>query len=208
MHILRLKGDLDGMVRVAEEIMSVYEATPDYVFGRGLARANLGSFYLYLQDNAAAAEAVARKIIGYDQEAEGESAVTARGYYLLARAFLYQGQLDAAEDALTQGRILQEKYTGLAGGGPDFDLVEAEIAGMRGDLTRAEDALAKAEATAHPAEYALAQAHFALVAGEDKQEIYEALMLALEPARPLHGKRKYLVRRLNALGLPEALDRH
>ncbi|HMA99299.1 MAG TPA: hypothetical protein VKO38_07610, partial [Wenzhouxiangella sp.] len=206
MHILRLKGDLDGMVRVGEKIMSVYEATPDYVFGRGLARANLGSFYLYLQDDAAATEAVARKIIGYDQEAEGESAVTARGYYLLARALLFQGKLDAADEALTQGRVLQEKYTGLAGGGPDFDLVEAELAGMHGDLTRAETALARAEATAHPVEYALGRAHFALVAGEDKQAIYQALMVGLEPARPLHGKRKFLIRRLNALGLPETAD--
>lgn len=206
MHILRLKGDHDQMVTVAEEIVSVYEATPDYVFGRGLARANLGAFYLYLRDNAAAAEAVARRIIGFDQEAEGESAVTARGYYLLTRALLFQGQLVAAEDALTQGRTLQEKYTGLAGGGPDFDLLEAELAGRLEDFARAEAALARADGRAHPAEYALGQAHFALVAGGDKQAIYDALMEALEPVRPLHGKRKYLVRRLNELGLPEAAD--
>jgi len=206
MHILRLKGDLDEMVRVGEQIMAIYEATPDYLFGRGLARANLGAFYLYLQDDAAAAESVARKIIGYDREAEGESAVTARGYYLLIRSLLFQGQLDAAEEALAQGQVLQEKYTGLTAGGPDFDLAEAELAGLRGDLARAEAALARAQGSAHPAEYALGQAHFALVAGGDKQAIYEALMQALEPVRPLHGKRKYLVRRLYALGLPEAAD--
>jgi tetratricopeptide (TPR) repeat protein len=206
MHILRLKGDLDGMVRVGEEIMSVYEKTPEHVFGRGLARANLGSFYLYLQDNAAATEAVARKIIGYDQEAEGESAVTARGYYLLTRALLYQGKLGAAEEALKQGQILQEKYTGLTGGGPDFDLLEAELAGIRGDLTKAQDALKRAEESAHPAEYALGRAHLALVAGEDKRSIYETLMQELESVTPLHGKRKYLIRRLNELGLPQQTD--
>lgn len=204
MHILRLKGDYDQMVSVAAEIVSVYEATPDYVYGRGLARANLGVFYLYHHDNAAAAEAVARKIIGSDQEAEGESAVTARGYYLLTRALLHQGQLDAVAEVLAHGRILQEKYTGLAGGGPDFDLAEAELAALRGDLAGAEAALARADGRAHPAEYALGQAHLGLAAGGDMQAIYEALMPALEPVRPLHGKRRYLVRRLNALGLPEA----
>jgi non-specific serine/threonine protein kinase/serine/threonine-protein kinase len=203
MHILRLKGDLDEMVEVGEEIVATYETAPDHVLGRGLARANLGSFYLYLQDNAAGAEAIARKIIGFDQEAEGESAVTARGYYLLTRALLFQGELDSAENVLATGKSLQEKYTGLARGGPDFDLLEAELAGLRGDLGRAQAALTRAEESAHPVEYALGQAHFALVAGGNEQEIYETLMQALEPVRPLHGKRKYLIRRLNALGLPK-----
>lgn len=206
MHILRLKGDHDGKIRAAEEIMSVYEANPDHVLGRGLARANLGMFYLYHQDRAAAAEAAARKIVGYDQAAEGESAVTAKGYYLLARSLMHQGQSDPAREALAQGRILQEKYTGLAGGGPDFDLVEAELAGLRLDLGAAEAALARADGHAHPAEYALAKAHVSLIAGGDRQAILDALTVVLKPVRPLHGKREYLLRRLQELGPPEATD--
>lgn len=206
LHIRRLRGDDLGAIDVAREMVAIYETNPDYRFGRTLARINLGELLLFATDNATDAEAAARAVIGLDRTAEGESAVTARGYYLLARSLMAQSRLAEAAEALAEGRRLQERYTGTPGGGPDYDLVEAQLAAGRGDVEGARRLLQQASAGTATADTALVAALIALVEGQAVTTVAEGLQAVIPSAATLNHKQKHLYRRLRALGLPELAD--
>lgn len=206
LHIRRLRGDDPGAIEVARQMLTIYEANPDYRFGRTLARINLGELLLFTADNASEAEAAARAVIGIDRNAEGESAVTARGYYLLARSLIAQSRLAEAAEALAEGRRLQERYTGAVGGGLDYDLVEAHIAAARGDLASARALMETASAANATPDTALVAALIALTEGEPVAAVASGLQTVIPSAATLNHKQQYLYRRLLALGLPALPD--
>ena len=202
LHIKRLRGDMPGAIKVAEDIVSVYEENPDYTFGRGLSRINLSELKLYAQDDAVAAEKHARAVVEHDRQAEGESAVTARAFYVLGRGLMHQGKLHEARTAFSEGRLLQEKYTGRSRGGPEYDLVEAELTALLGE-SGAEVFLEQAAASgATDRDLALSAALVALAAGKSGDDVAAEFLEAIDPSEDLSYLQGYLYRRLIDSGLP------
>lgn len=203
MHISHLRKDYAGALQVARDIVSIYDANPEYTFGRTLARINLAELLFYTQDDAAGAEAEARKVLGIDLEAEGESAVTARGHLLLSRSLIFQGRLEEASGVLRSGAEVQERYTGLSGGGPDFELARAEWFAASGDAGSARQVLEAVSGTAGAPDRALIAAYIDLRDGRPGDEVAGTLAGELAGAMPLNYRRAFMYRRLVALGMPD-----
>lgn len=203
LHIKRLRRDMDGATRVAEDIISVYEENPDYIFGRGLARINLSELKLYEQDDAVAAERYARAVVEQDRLSEGESAVTARALFVLGRSLMHQGKLHEARLAFSEGRLLQEKYTGRSRGGPEYDLAEAELTALLGESGAEAFIDQAAAAGATKRDLALSAALVALNAGRPGDDVAAEFLEAIQPSDDLSYLQGFLYRRLVDLGLPQ-----
>ncbi len=203
LHIKRLRKDMAGAISVAEDIVSVYEDNPDYFFGRGLARINLSELKLYEQDDAIAAEKYARAVLELDRQAEGESAVTARAFFVLGRSLMHQRKLHEARAAFAEGRQLQEKYTGRPRGGPEYDLAEAELTALLGESGAEAFIDQAAAAGATKRDLALSAALVALNAGRPGDEVAAEFLDAIKPSDDLSYLQGFLYRRLIDLGLPE-----
>jgi len=201
LHIRKLRNDTAGAIEVGRDMLAIYDAHPEFRFGRTVTRINLGDLLLFTQDDAAGAEAAARKVIGIDVETEGESAATSRGYYLLARSLTMLGRFEEAEAALATGAGIQEKYTGVPGGGPDFLLARAEGLSASGDVDAARAVLTEAEGVAGALDIALQRAHADLMDGASGEAVAARLAEQLAEATPLNYKQEFVYRRLVRLGM-------
>jgi len=128
MNIRRIRGDLAGSAAVLEDMLQVYVEYPEFSFGRNIVHSRLAELWLFDQDRAADAEQLARKVITEDVEVLGESAVTARGGYLLARALLHQGRLDDARQALDAAAALHARHSGSDVLPPEYRLARMLMA--------------------------------------------------------------------------------
>lgn len=124
MTIRRLQGDLAGSAAVLEDMLQVYVDHPEFSFGRNIVHTRLAELWLLDQDRAADAERLVRRVIGEDVELLGESLVTARGGYLLARALLRQGRLDEARQALDNAAAVHGRHSGGAELPPEYRLTD------------------------------------------------------------------------------------
>jgi predicted Ser/Thr protein kinase len=144
LQIARLRSNHAESAAALRAMLAVYEANPAAPpMNRALVRANLAELLLFAQQDFSATESIARAIVTEDVARTGESAVTARGHYLLSRALAEQRRYDEAEQSLRRSIALNATYAGgRAEGGADENLALAVIRAGLGDIAGARAALA------------------------------------------------------------------
>jgi eukaryotic-like serine/threonine-protein kinase len=151
LQLARMRSNHEESANALRAMLAVYEANPEAPpINRALVRANLAELLLFAQQDFSATESIARAIVTEDVARTGESAVTARGHYLLSRALAEQRRYDEAEQALRRSIALNATYAGgRAEGSADENLALAVILAGRGDVAGARAILAAVEALAN-----------------------------------------------------------
>ncbi len=207
MQISALRRDRAGTAQVLREILQVYERNPGFAAGRDIARARLAEVLLLALDRREEAESLARLIVTEDVEASGESAITARGWYLLARALIDAGRFDEAEAALARGRELQLAFGGGVAPGREYALAEIlllagrqQVEAARAELPRIRDMTPGSDPRSWgPEAEALLALYLDAMSGTPAQQIRERLTDTFGTDPPGELEPQYLYRMIQRL---------
>lgn len=207
MQISALRRDHVGTARVLREMLAVYERNPGFAAGRDIARARLAEVLLLAMDRRDETESLARLIVTEDVAASGESAITARGWYLLGRALIDAGRFDEAEAALARGRELQFAFGGGVAPGREYALAEILLLGgrqqidaARAELPRIRDVTPGSDPRSWgPQAEALLSLYLDAMSGTPAEQIRERLMDAFGADPPSELEPQYLYRMVQRL---------
>ena len=143
MNLRRLQGDLRGSAEVLEQMYQVYQDEPGFVLNRDVVRARLVELWLLDQGRVQESEQLARLIVTEDVETLGMNAMTARGWYLLARSLMELQRPDEAASALQTGLELQRTFEGLAAPEMEWTLARMLLQLDQRDFDAARQSLAE-----------------------------------------------------------------
>ncbi len=142
---------------------------------RGLIRARLSRVLLIELGQVDEAISVAKRVVEQDKQELGNSAIIGRGYYVLSRAYLVQGDFAQAGPAFEEEITLGKTYEGKAGASFYTQVLQAVLDAELGDADAAQFKLngMKAESEENASMLAVGNMWVKYTKGENKDELLE-----------------------------------